>query len=372
MQHAGRVMTGATTLPGDTLPVLAAIGAFLAVATLVRRAAYRLDPSPVRRERWYSLGTWWGLAALLAVMLVMGRAGAVLVMAGLSLLALREGLALAGRRRCFPMMAALAGAVYLWALLDWRSLFLRAIPVFAVLLGLAELGRRIRGARGPDIGTPGPGRPDDTETARSGRPRDVVLAFLMAVLGPSFVVAVASLPGWDAPGGGPVVVVKALTGADMGWLLLLLGLTELNDAVQAWWGRAFGARPMAPDISPRKTWAGFAGGVLTTVVLAVVLTPLLTGYGAAGLTARPAAAPAALAAYAWLWSALLGLLLALAGIAGDLVASALKRRADARHSGDLLPGHGGVLDRLDSLSLTAPVFFVIVYVVLFVVAGPGP
>jgi len=351
-------MTGAATLPGDTFPVLAAIGAFLAFATLVRRAAYSLDPSPVRRERWYSLGTWWALAALLAVMLVMGRPGAVLVMAGLSLLALREGLALARCRRCFPAMATLAGLVYLWALLDWRSLFLRAVPVLVALLGLVELGRRIRGVQGTDPGTRAPDPPDDTDTVPPARPRDAVLAFLVAVLGPSFVVAVASLPGWDAPGGGPVVVVKALTGADMGWLLLLLVLTELNDSAQAWWGRAFGTQAMAPEISPRKTWAGFAGGVATTVVLAVLLTPLLTGYGAAGPT--------------WLWSGLLGLLLALAGIAGDLVVSALKRRAGARHSGDLLPGHGGVLDRLDSLSLTAPVFFVVVYVVLFVVAGRGP
>ncbi|MFW5947293.1 MAG: phosphatidate cytidylyltransferase, partial [Gemmatimonadota bacterium] len=191
--------------------------------------------------------------------------------------------------------------------------------------------------------------------------------FLQTVVGPVFVVGVASLPE-------PVHV----PGTRLGWLVLLLFLTELNDIAQAWWGKALGRRPLAPVLSPRKTWAGFGGGMLTTAAAAVLVAPYLTDWGRAappavaaltGATAHGvpggsgAADPAAVAV--WIWPALLGVLVSVAGLLGDLSASALKRRAGVKDSGELLPGHGGVLDRLDSLALAAPVFFFLTWLLWF-------
>ena len=172
-----------------------------------------------------------------------------------------------------------------------------------------------------------------------------LLAAAVALVGPAFVAAVAWLP---APFAHP--------GTRLGWLVLLLVLTELNDVAQAFWGRTLGRFRMAPQLSPKKTWEGFWGGIVTTTAVAAFIAPYLTDYGQ---TAPPAAA--GLAAPAWLWPALVGLVVAVAGVAGDLLASRLKRQAGVKDSGRLLPGQGGVLDRLDSLTVAAPAFWALTW-----------
>ncbi len=172
------------------------------------------------------------------------------------------------------------------------------------------------------------------------------LAVVVAGVGPAFVVAVAWLPGPDT-----------LPATELGWLVLLLVLTELNDVAQAFWGRTLGRFRMAPALSPKKTWAGFWGGVATTTLAAVFVAPCLTDYG----RGRPPGAGALADAPLWLWPALVGVLVALAGVAGDLLASRLKRRAGVKDSGALLPGQGGVLDRMDSLTVAAPAFWVLTW-----------
>jgi phosphatidate cytidylyltransferase len=100
----------------------------------------------------------------------------------------------------------------------------------------------------------------------------------------------------------------------------------------------FGRHKIVPTVSPNKTWEGFLGGVATTTLLAVVLAPLLT----------PMTLPLSLAA---------GLLIGLGGFIGDVTLSALKRDIGIKDTGGLIPGHGGLLDRIDSLIYTAPLFF---------------
>ena len=123
-----------------------------------------------------------------------------------------------------------------------------------------------------------------------------------------------------------------------GLVLYLVFLTQFNDVAQYIWGKLLGRRKIVPTVSPNKTWEGFVGGVATTVALAVLLAPLLT----------PLDRPMALAA---------GLLIGVAGFIGDVTISALKRDLGVKDSGSLLPGHGGILDRIDSLTFTAPLFF---------------
>ena len=121
-------------------------------------------------------------------------------------------------------------------------------------------------------------------------------------------------------------------------LLFLLIVNSLNDASQYVWGKLFGKKPIVPNISPHKTWAGFIGGVATTTAISAVLGPLLT--------------PMSLA-----FSICAGFLIGVFGFIGDVVLSAVKRDAGVKDSSNLIPGHGGILDRVDSLTYTAPIFF---------------
>ena len=127
-------------------------------------------------------------------------------------------------------------------------------------------------------------------------------------------------------------------GGSVGLLIYLVFLTEINDVSQYLWGKSFGRRKIIPKVSPGKTVAGFLGGVATTAVLAVWLAPYLTPLNL--LEAFSA-----------------GMIIGLAGFIGDVTISALKRDLGVKDSGSILPGHGGILDRLDSLTYTAPLFF---------------
>ena len=127
-----------------------------------------------------------------------------------------------------------------------------------------------------------------------------------------------------------------------GLLLFLIVMTELNDIFQYIWGKSLGNRKVAPTVSPGKTYAGLIGGVLTTVAVATLIGPRIT------LLDVPRAVIA-------------GIIVSVAGFAGDLCLSALKRDLKIKDFGATLPGHGGVLDRVDSLVFTAPLFFHFVY-----------
>jgi phosphatidate cytidylyltransferase len=123
------------------------------------------------------------------------------------------------------------------------------------------------------------------------------------------------------------------------WVLLLFALIWLADSGAYFAGRAFGKRKLSPNVSPGKTWAGVAGAVSATVVGAFVLA-LSDWPSAVGIV--PLIAIAAV--------------VTLISIGGDLWESQLKREVGIKDSGSLLPGHGGMLDRIDSLLAAAPVF----------------
>ena len=121
-------------------------------------------------------------------------------------------------------------------------------------------------------------------------------------------------------------------------------ITWAGDSGAFYVGSRFGRRPLARRISPRKTVEGALGGIAASVLVAMA--------GSGWLWPRLAWAPAAA----------VGILLALVGILGDLCESAVKRGATAKDSGTLIPGHGGVLDRLDSLMFATPVLYALVWI----------
>ena len=142
-----------------------------------------------------------------------------------------------------------------------------------------------------------------------------------------------------------VLVPAGLALASLGsqTVLMLLGLVWIADIAAYLAGRAFGRHKLAPAISPGKTWEGVAGAVAATIIYAIIL-----GAIDPGLAARVHGA-------AWVPYLAGAVLLCAASVAGDLFESAAKRRAGVKDSGSLLPGHGGVLDRIDSATAALPV-----------------
>lgn len=131
---------------------------------------------------------------------------------------------------------------------------------------------------------------------------------------------------------------ERFTAGGAGLVLFLVFLTQFNDVAQFVWGKMLGKHKIIPKVSPNKTWEGFFGGVLTTTLFSVLLSGVLT--------------PLSLE-----FAIIAGLLISTAGFIGDVTISALKRDIGVKDSGSLLPGHGGILDRIDSLTYSAPLFF---------------
>ena len=136
---------------------------------------------------------------------------------------------------------------------------------------------------------------------------------------------------------GCLVGVHAIAGRES--VLLLIATVAVSDTAQYYTGRTLGRTPLAPLRSPKKTREGAVGGF--------VVAPLFLAV--AGSYFLPA--------FPWWWHASVGLGIVVAGIIGDLFESMLKRAADMKDSGTLIPGHGGVLDRIDALLFAAPVFY---------------
>ena len=138
------------------------------------------------------------------------------------------------------------------------------------------------------------------------------------------------------PAGLALIILQAIHPS---WLLFLLLLTATADTAAYFTGKRFGRQPLAPNISPGKTREGLLGGLAGVAVLA------LLGASWFGLELS-----------LWFIFVCLCLITALISVVGDLFESLLKRAANAKDSGRLLPGHGGILDRIDSLTAAAPVF----------------
>jgi phosphatidate cytidylyltransferase len=121
------------------------------------------------------------------------------------------------------------------------------------------------------------------------------------------------------------------------WVLALFVMVWANDTAAFITGHFFGKRKLARHISPAKTWEGFAGGMALTIIAAFVMTLPLH--------------------IAWYHALLLGILVTLAATIGDLAESLLKRVTGVKDSGTIVPGHGGILDRIDSLLFAVVVVF---------------
>lgn len=255
---------------------------------------------------------WWVMAIVLLVAIAAGDIGSLILFGLISFLALREYITLtptqrADHRVLFWAFFVITPLQYFLIGIRWYGLFSIFIPVYAYLLVPV---RSVIAGDCKDF------------LARNAK---IQWGLMVCVYFVSYAPALLSLkiPGYERQ--------------NAHLLFFLVAVAQLSDVLQYVFGKCFGRRPIAPKISPHKTLEGFAGGVVCAVLIGALLwwiTPF-----------RP-------------WqSALMALIIALMGFAGGLVMSAIKRDRGVKDYGTIIPGHGGIMDRIDSLCFAAPIFF---------------
>ncbi len=296
--------------------LLAGVGLILVLATVAGqflRARIAPDGSNSVIENLNArIAAWWGMVALLSIAFIAGRAGVVVLFALLSFAALREFLSLTAKSTADHWSLAAGFFLILplqyWLIwIDWYGFFSIFVPVYVFLLL-------------PVV------------SALNGNTRSFLVriaetqwALMICIYCISHVPALLSLqiPGFE---GRNVMLIA--------WLIFVV---QLSDVLQYVWGKLIGRHKVAPALSPSKTWEGFVGGTLSATLIGTALwwmTPFsLTE--AAGMC----------------------LVVTLMGFFGGLVMSAIKRDKGVKDWGHLIAGHGGFIDRLDSVIFAAPIFF---------------
>jgi len=292
---------------------LAALYGILLVASLAVAGLRRRRPERDFTELSQRVRSWWVMVAIFTAAMLLSPTVSLVFFAFISFLALKEYLSIIPTRRADRRVlfwAYLAIPVqYYWIATGWYGMFIIFIPVFMFLflpLRMILIGETKAFLRA--VGT-------------------LHWGLMTMVFSISHVAFLLVLPA----AGNPVA-------GGAGLVLYLVFLTQFNDVSQYLWGKLVGRRKVVPRVSPNKTWEGFLGGVATTTVLAVLLAPVLTPIE-------------------WSMAIAAGLIIGVGGFVGDVTISALKRDIGVKDSGSLLPGHGGILDRVDSLTYTAPLFF---------------
>jgi phosphatidate cytidylyltransferase len=251
------------------------------------------------------------MVVIFAIAVWTGGIGSIVLFAFMSLLALREFVTLAPTRRedhrtlLWTFFVVLPLQYYLIAI-RWYGLFAILIPVYAFVL--VAVSNAIAGRTDRFL--------ERTATIHWG------LMVCVYCVSHAPALLILDVPGYR-------------TNAKL--LVFLVLVVQISDVLQYVFGKLFGKRPIAPKISPNKTWEGFAGGVAGACAI-----------GTAVWWATPFSPAVALA---------MSLAITLAGFAGGLVMSAIKRDRGVKDYGALIAGHGGMLDRIDSLCFAAPVFF---------------
>ena len=287
--------------------VIGVILGLLLLATLIVRVFFRTSTELKDRVQ-----SWWIIVLAFVVGAMLHTTVAMFFFALISYLALKEYFTLIPTRRTdrrIIFYAYLSIVIQYWfAGIQWYGMFIIWIPVYLFLL---------LPFRQVLIG--------DTKGFLEHTSR-VQWGLMMFVFGLSHIAYMMTLP--------------VLNGHDVGGkelVLYLVLLTELNDILQYLWGKTLGKHKIIPKVSPNKTVEGFLGAFFTLSLLGVAFSFLTP--------------------FTWMQALFAGMLISSAGFIGDVVISMVKRDIGVKDSGNLLPGHGGILDRIDSLTYTAPLFF---------------
>ena len=298
-----------------TLSLVAGVMVLLGTASAVtfflqRRTDSGLDPAIVESFR-TRIRAWWILLTALAAAFLIGKVATVFLFWAVSFWALREFITLtptrpADHRTLFCVFVFCTPAQFILVGLDKYPLYSILIPVYAFLLipaGIAFSGDSKRFLE---------------------RTAKIQAGLLICVYCLSYAPALLTLDMKSHP-------------RNLSLLFFFILMVQLSDVFQYAWSQLPSKHPMVPTIQPSKTWEGLLGGTATSALL-----------GSALWWATPFTP--------WM-AALMSLVVALMGAAGSLTMSAIKRDRGVKDYGTLVEGHGGVLDRIDSICFAAPVFF---------------
>ncbi|HUO98908.1 MAG TPA: phosphatidate cytidylyltransferase [Rhizomicrobium sp.] len=289
---------------------IAAIYGILIFASLVTYVLCRMRPGEATQELKKRVTSWWWMITVFTIAILTARAVSTVFLGFVAFLALKEYLSLIPTRRVdrailIWMYLAIPVQFYL-AHEGMYGLSLVFIPVwmFLFLPACITIGGHTEG-------------------------------FLRAVgtLSWGLMITVFSLSHTAL-----LLKFGVNHGIGAGALLFLVALTQFNDVAQFTTGKLLGRHKIIPRVSPKKTWEGFIGGLVFTTGAAALVGPVLTP-----MTPE--------------WSAVAGFIIAVSGFLGDVTISACKRDLGVKDASQLIPGHGGILDRVDSLIYSAPVFF---------------
>lgn len=304
-----------------TASLVGGIFAFLTVASLIGyvlgRRALRPGTSDATLKTVANLNArlraWWTIVVLCTLAVWLGTVGGCVLFGLASFWALREFVTLtptraADHRALFWVFFIITPLQYYLIATRWYGLFVILIPVYAFLF--IPMRMSLTG---------------DCENFLE-RAAKTQWGLMICVYCVSYAPALMTLD-----------FVHPIHQGGARLLLFFLLVVQLSDVFQYVWGKLYGKHPIAPHVSPNKTWEGFVGGVGSATLLGAALwwaTPF-NPWQAAGLS----------------------LVITLLGFAGGLTMSAIKRDRGVKDYGTLLQGHGGVLDRVDSICFAAPVFF---------------
>ena len=300
----------------EAVLLFAGLAVVLAVATAIgwtlKRFLAEGAPHPTIDNLNARINAWWVMVVVIGLGAALGRTALVVLFALVSFFALREFLTLAPTRRgdhlalSFAFFFVLPVQYYLVAI-EWYGLFAIFVPVY-VFLALPILA-----ALRSDI------------TRFLERTAVVQWGVMISVYCISHVPALLMLQ------------IPRYEGRSLLLVLFLLAVVQASDVLQYVCGKLFGRRKVAPQLSPSKTLAGLVGGAASAIALGAALGRL-TPFGVVGAAGIAAVIVAM-------------------GFLGGLVMSAIKRDLGVKDWGAMIEGHGGMLDRLDSVCFAAPVFF---------------
>jgi phosphatidate cytidylyltransferase len=304
----------------EIMMVVILIFGILIFASLLFFVIGKIKPQANLSELKSRTRSWWIMASLVLAAVLINTTLSYVAMAMLSFIAFRELYSVLGfresdRRAIFWAYVSIPVQYYL-AYIGWYGAFIIFIPI--VMFLFLPMRMVLKG--------------DTAGIIKSMSSLHWIL--MLTVFGLSHMAYLLSLP--DLPG---------FTSGGRGLLLFLVFLTEINDVMQFTWGKLLGRHKIIPKVSPNKTWEGFIGGIISTTLI---------GYGLGFLTPLSD-----------LQVLFVSFMIAVSGFVGDVVMSSVKRDIGIKDMGATIPGHGGILDRIDSLAYTTPVFFHLIYYIAY-------
>jgi phosphatidate cytidylyltransferase len=296
----------------ETVLLLAGVVGVLLFASGVSGVLGWRGESPVLVNLRQRINSWWVMSAIFAVAALVGNIGSTVLFALISFMALREFITLTPTRRgdhraLFWVFFVLTPLQYFFVGTGNYGMFTILIPVYAFLFIPARIAFE-----------------GDTECFLE-RAAKIQWGLMVCVYCVSHAPALLMLH------------ISGFENKNMSLLLFFVIVTQINDVLQYVWGKLLGKRKIAPLVSPNKTWEGFIGGTLCASLI-----------GACLWWATP---------FSFWQAGAMSLLITLLGFVGGLTMSAIKRDRGVKDYGSALQGHGGFLDRVDSICFAAPVFF---------------